>query len=527
MKKDDRVRLIPFLPLFTLCLLTAPALAQAPAEGEGSGNQPPEQAQAERNTQEPAKEDAAGIFSLLPADVTTDHVLQTKAGPLAYTATAGTLSLRGQDGKVTAKIFYTAYRARDRAPGRPITFAFNGGPGAASAYLHLGLVGPKILPFSGDNADGTQPVLKDNPESWLAFTDLVLIDPVGTGWSRAANEEAASRFYGVRQDAESLAKAVTLYVQANDLLSAPKYLLGESYGGFRAAKVAIALKNSQNMIPSGIIMVSPLMEGRFLFGADDDPLAAALQLPSLGAAELERKGQFDVKSLADAESFAMGEYLTTLAGAEPQGERAKGFYGRIAQLTGVPADVAARTRGFVGNVYAKQAAGAGHIVSPYDAGIALPDAYPEAPYGRNDDPVLEGYTRAYGSAFAAYAREILGFRTDMTYTLLNEEINRKWEWNGGRGSENNRVTAGISTDLRDLFSVIPSFRLMVAHGYSDILTPYGMSRYVLNHLPADLVTDRASLKLYRGGHMFYTRDDDRRAMFEDARAFYEVGKAGN
>jgi carboxypeptidase C (cathepsin A) len=517
------VRPIPVLPLLAFCLLTAPAFAQAPADGADERTE-----QAQEQPKAPEKtETSGGIFTLLPADATSQHVLQTSAGPLAYTATAGTLSLRGQDGKVTAKIFYTAYRARDRAPGRPLTFAFNGGPGAASAYLHLGLVGPKILPFTGDNADGTQPVLKDNPQSWLELTDLVLIDPVGTGWSRAASDDAASRFYNVRQDAEILAKAISLHVQANDLLSAPKYLLGESYGGFRAAKVAIALKNSQNMIPSGIIMVSPLMEGRFLFGADDDPLAAALQLPSLAAAEAERQGRFDVKTVTDAEGFAMGEYLTTLAGKPPQKEQAQRFAARVSQLTGLPADVVIRTRGFVGDVYAKQAAGAGRIVSPYDAGIALADAYPEAPYGRNDDPVLEGYTRAYGSAFSSYARDVLGFRTEMTYSLLNEDVNRKWEWNGGRGGDNNRVTAGISTDLRDLFSVIPSFKLMVAHGYSDILTPYGMSRYVLDHLPPELVGDRASLKLYRGGHMFYTRDEDRRAMFEDARRFYQANKSGN
>lgn len=521
------MRPTPILPLLAFCLLTAPAFAQAPSDG---GDERPAQAQEQEQEQPkaPEKDEASGgIFSLLPSDAKSEHVLQTKAGPLPYTATAGTLSLRGADGKVTAKIFYTAYRAKDRASNRPLTFAFNGGPGAASAYLHLGLVGPKILPFTGDNADGTQPILKDNPESWLQFTDLVLIDPVGTGWSRAANEEAAARFYNVRQDAESLAKAITLYVQANDLLSAPKYLLGESYGGFRAAKVAIALKNSQNMIPSGIIMVSPLMEGRFLFGADDDPLAAALRLPSLAAAEAERKGRFDAKIATDMESFAMGEYLTTLAGKPPQGEQAQRFSARVSELTGIPADVVTRTRGFIGDIYAKQAGGAGRIVSPYDAGLTLPDAYPEAPYGRNDDPVLEGYTRAYGSAFSSYARNVLGFRTEMTYSLLNEEVNRKWEWNGGRGSENNRVTAGISTDLRDLFSVIPSFRLMVAHGYSDILTPYGMSRYVLDHLPPELVGDRASLKLYRGGHMFYTRDEDRRAMFEDARRFYAGDKAGD
>lgn len=460
-----------------------------------------------------------GIFSLLPPDSVTDHLLKTEGDPIHYSATAGTIDLFGQDGNRNAKIFYTSYRAKDRTPERPITFAFNGGPGAASAYLHLGLVGPKILPFEGANADGAQPRLEDNPESWLAFTDLVLIDPVGTGWSRATNDEVAGGYFNVRQDAESLAKAIALYVQNNDLLAAPKYLLGESYGGFRAAKVALAMKNSQSMLPSGIVMISPLIEGRFLFGVNDDPLAASLQFPALAAAELERKGAFRAEAMPEIEQFARNDFLVKLA-SPPVGPEADAFYRKVADLTGLSVETVERTRGFVAGVYAKEASGAGRIVSPYDAGSSLPDAYPEDSGTRNDDPVLDGYTRAYGSAFSSYARHTLGFETQMTYTLLNEDVNRRWQWNGSHGGEG-RATASIANDLRDLLSTIPSFKLMVAHGYSDILTPYGMSRYVLDHLPPELARDRTSLKLYRGGHMFYTRDEDRRKIFEDARSFYE------
>lgn len=460
-----------------------------------------------------------GIFSLIPADSTTDHVLKVGDTDLPYTATAGMLDLIGQDGNRTAKIFYTAYVAKDRKPGRPLTFAFNGGPGAASAYLHMGLVGPKVLEFGETGDNGTTPSLKDNPDSWLAFTDLVLIDPVGTGWSRAASDEAASNFYKVRQDAESLAKAIALYTQRNDRLDATKYLLGESYGGFRAAKVAAALKDSQSMLVSGVVMLSPFLEGRFL-GNSDDPLTSALQLPSLAAAEMERRGTFTPGGMKEAESFAMGAYLTSLAGARPSGSAADGLYSRLAGMTGMPKDAISRSRGFLGDIYAKQMAGPGKVVSPYDASYAVPDAYPEVPYSQNDDPILDGYTRAYGSAFATYARNELGFRTDMTYSLLNTEVNRRWEWNGNRGGDA-RALASASTDLRDLLSVIPSFRLMIAHGYSDALTPYGVSRYVIDHMPTELANGRTSLKVYRGGHMFYTQIPSRQAMAADARAFYE------
>ncbi len=490
-----------------LLMFSAPAWSQEPppAHGEKEANQDNEQS-------------APGIFSLIPADSTTDHVLKSGDIDLPYTATAGTLDLMGQDGNRTAKIFYTAYVAKDRKPGRPLTFSFNGGPGAASAYLHMGLVGPKVLEFGETGDNGTMPVLKDNPDSWLAFTDLVLIDPVGTGWSRAANDEAAGNFYKVRQDAESLAKAIALYTQRNDRLEAPKYLLGESYGGFRAAKVAAALKDSQSMLVSGIVMLSPLLEGRFLANSDD-PLSAALQLPSLAAAEMERRGTFTAGGIKEAESFAMGSYLTSLAGPRPSGSAADGLYSRLAGMTGIPKDAIVRTRGFLGDIYAKQMAGAGKVVSPYDAAYSVADAYPESPYGQNDDPILDGYTRAYGSAFAAYARNDLGFKTEMTYSLLNTEVNRRWEWNGNRGGDA-RALASVSTDLRDLLSVIPSFRLMIAHGYSDALTPYGASRYVIDHMPPELANGRASLKVYRGGHMFYTQIPSRQAMAADARAFY-------
>jgi carboxypeptidase C (cathepsin A) len=462
---------------------------------------------------------ASGILSLLPADSATTHVLKTGKRDVPYTATAGTLDLRGQDGAVSARVFYTAYVAKDGGPGRPLAFVFNGGPGAASAYLHLGLVGPKILDFGPAGGEATTPALRDNPESWLEFTDLVFIDPVGTGWSRAASDDKARNFYGVKQDAESLAKVISLYVQRNQRLAQPKYLVGESYGGFRAAKVAMALKDSQGILVSGVIMLSPLIEAKLIFGATDYPLGAALQFPSLAAAELERRHAFTEEKLADAERFAMSGYMTALAGPEPMGDEADKFYAKVAEITGIPRDAVVQARGFVGDIYAKGVLGtSGKIVSPYDASYAAPDPYPEATFDRGEDPILDGFTRAYGAAFTSYVRNDLGFPCEMTYSLLNTEVNRQWEW--GDGTRGSRSDASVTDDIRVLLSTIPSFRLMIAHGYSDALTPYGASRYVLDHLPSSLAGDRTSLKLYRGGHMFYTSDGSRKAATEDARAFF-------
>src|SRR5207247_4791374 len=201
-----------------------------------------------------------------------------------------------------AAVYYTAYVAKNAdAASRPVTFAFNGGPGAASAYLNLGLAGPRVLEFPGNDAAAAR--LRDNPHTWLAFTDLVMIDPVGTGWSRPAKADGGKPFYGVRADAQSLAKVIALYLSKTGRGSSPKYILGESYGGFRAAKVAQMLQREQGIAVSGIVMLSPLVEGGLTFGGSRFALGAALQLPSLAAAELERKGAFSKEALAEAESF--------------------------------------------------------------------------------------------------------------------------------------------------------------------------------------------------------------------------------
>ncbi|TCU18133.1 S10 family peptidase [Rhizobium sullae] len=461
-----------------------------------------------------------GVLKLLPSDSVTQHERNIGGRRLAYTATAGTLDLFGQDGSRTGAIFYTAYTAKEGVADRPITFAFNGGPGAASAFLHLGLVGPRILDFGPQARDGANAKLVDNPQSWLDFTDLVLIDPIGTGWSRTARADDASNYYNVSADAQSIAKAIALYVAHNNRSGSPKYLLGESYGGFRAAKVAAALRQSQGVIVSGAIMLSPLLEGQLMFNADRFALGAALEFPSLAAAEAERRKTFDERTQQDAEKFALGEYLTTLAGPAPVGDAAKAFYGKVSAMAGIPEDVVTRNRGFLGNAFAKNSARSlGEVMSPYDASFATLDPYPESDSDRGDDAVLDGFTRAYGGAFADYARNELGFKTEMTYALLESDVNRQWEWGGGRGG-GSRLQASITDDIRELLGSNPSFHLLIAHGYSDIVTPYGVSRYVVDHLPESLTRGRVSLDVYRGGHMFYTNVEARAAFTADAKAFY-------
>lgn len=458
-----------------------------------------------------------GALRLLPPKSVTHRKIATDSGPLSYTTTAGTLALHDKSGERVAAVFYVAYVAdKTKVIKRPVTFVFNGGPGAASAYLHLGLAGPRLAEFRAGHEG--PPRLHDNPQTWLQFTDLVMIDPVGSGFSRPVKADGGNAFWGVARDAESLAKAIAQWIADNHRHDSPKFILGESYGGFRAVKVARELRREHGIAVNGIMMVSPLMEGAFTFGGTRFALGAAMQIPSLAAAELERKGTLTPERLAEAERFALGEYLTTLAGPPPRGDAARAFYARVAEITGMPLDVVTKMRGFIRDSYVKNLRGAeGLVVSRYDVTFTGIDPHPENATPRGPDPLLSTLSRTYSGAMALYVREELGYKTDMTYVLLSREANNRWDW-GGRGS--GRGSASVDEDLRTLLSLDPAFRLLVVHGYADMVTPYAVSRYVLDHLPDLPNPSRAQLKIYRGGHMFYIDDESRRSFTRDARSFY-------
>ena len=236
----------------------------------------------------------------------------------------------------------------------------------------------------------------------------MLIDPVGTGWSRPAKSDGGGAFWGVRRDAEALAKVVALYVARNSRGASPKYLLGESYGGFRAAKVARALAREQGIIVSGIVMVSPFIEGAFQWGGDRFALGAALHFPALVATELERKGAFSTEALAEAERFAMTDYLTMLA-VPPEGRCGAGVStARVAKMLDLPVDVVARARGFVRDAYLRHVRATDRkLVSTYDGSFAVADPFPESGSGRRrPDPrrILPGPLRHLRRLCARRAR---------------------------------------------------------------------------------------------------------------------------
>ncbi|HEU5019456.1 MAG TPA: carboxypeptidase [Pseudolabrys sp.] len=461
-----------------------------------------------------------GVLRLLPSGSVTQHSIDTAQGKLAYTATAGMLPLYSGSGERSGSIFYTAYVKKDEGSGRPLTFVFNGGPGAASAFLHLGLAGPRILDLGPNARDVAHAKLHDNPDTWLRFTDLVFIDPIGTGWSRTVKPEDAKHFWSVDSDAESMAKAIALYVAKNNRDGSPKYILGESYGGFRAAKVARSVQHDQGIVIAGIVMLSPLLEGWLTFGDDQSALNSALILPSLAAAQLERGNQLTDDKVKAAEKFALGPYLSTLAGSPPQGEAAHAFYEKVAQLSGLPLDLITRQHGFVTNGVTKNLR-EGKIVSHYDATFAVDAPYPDRDSSHAPDPILSGVARAYGGAFAAYARNELNYKTEVTYKLLADDVTRGWDWGHGRS----RI--GVENDLRLLLSFDPSFRLLIGHGLTDLVTPFAETQYVLDHMPSFAPAGRVSFKLYRGGHMIYLDPSSRKDFTADAAAFYRTGETEN
>jgi len=461
----------------------------------------------------------------LPADAVTQHEITIAGTKLAYTATAGTLALSDDKGEAKADIFYVSFVL---APGaetanRPITYLFNGGPGASSAYLDIGAVGPRTLVFGAGGEMPAAPGVADNPDTWLPFTDLVFIDPVGTGWSRAtgADDATAKEFYGVDQDLDALADIIRLHLTKSGRLTSPVYLAGESYGGFRAARLAHELATEHGIAPAGVTMISPVIDFGLMSSNPLDPVPWALRLPSYAAAKLGVKA-IDPGALADAESFALGDYLSALVAGTRDGAAANAVYARLAQFTGLDLDRIAQWHGLIPlDDYIRELRRRdGRIVSRYDATASATDPSPWSGGGR-DDPVLDGTIAPFTTAFVAYARDELGFATDRRFELLNHDVSRHWDWHGGRGPFR---SLSANDALQQALALSPRLKVLIAHGVADLETPYMMSRYIKDHMPAPL-GDRIALKLYAGGHMLYLHSDSRRRLHDDVQAFYATSPA--
>lgn len=454
---------------------------------------------------------------VLPADAVSRRSVGQGEARLGYTATAATLPLLGAKGEVTANIFYVAYTLEQQAPARAVTFVFNGGPGAASAFLHIAALGPRGVNFSANGAAALEPVqLADNPDTWLAFTDLVFVDPVATGYSRSAagTEEADRAFFGVDKDAEATADFVRLYLTRAGRMLSPVFLVGESYGGFRAVHVANRLLES-GIAVRGAVLISPALEFSMLRNNPYALVPLALTLPSLAAAHLERRDGLEasLESLPEIERFARERYLVHLAaGLKDDAEIDRA----LARYTGLAPDLLRRHHGRVTvRTFAREySRSRDRVLSRYDGAVSA--AVPRRSEARFD-PILDGAVSVLTPAFTHYARAELGYRTDLPYLLLNRDVSGRWDYGT---SATRQGFAGALDELQKARTHNPALGVLIAHGYTDLVTPYSISRYLVDQLAPIDAARPIELEVYRGGHMMYLRPGSRRALAQDARAFY-------
>ncbi|HEV8678897.1 MAG TPA: alpha/beta hydrolase [Stellaceae bacterium] len=459
--------------------------------------------------------------SELPARVETHHTVDLADRPLDYRAVAETIGLTDQKGNPTASVYTVSYLA-DAPAGkqRPVAFVFNGGPGAASVFLHLGALGPRILDTPASGAVPNPPVrLVNNPSTWLPFTDLVFIDPVGTGFSRGKGKEdnPDKPFWSIRSDLNSLGAVVHRWLTRHERWSAPIFLVGESYGGLRAAALAGRLPRDVGVTLSGLVLVSPALDIDILHPAISNALAPAFELPSFAASAAALSGRKWTADDAEAvERFALSDYLVGLAGMKGVPASGDPFVARVAAMIGLGDDIVRRERGRVGGrTFAHELRRAqGEILSVYDATVTR--ATTANPWDdRGGDPVLDPAVAAYTAAFDTYAPATLGYRTENPYRVLPNEVSQQWDWDGARGGEGGLGLALSS--LQKTLLAYPETRLLVANGRYDLVTPYLASRWLVDQLAVPAAV-RAGIRLrvYDGGHMMYMRPQMRAALAADA-----------
>lgn len=444
----------------------------------------------------------------LPPDSTTKQTVELPGRTLNFTATAGSIRVFDGKGEPLADIAYTSYQldGTDRAT-RPVTFLFNGGPGASSAWLQFGAAGPWRLPLDGEAlSPSAAPEVKPNAETWLDFTDLVFIDPVSTGYSRfvASGEDARKSFYSVDGDANSIALVIRRWLERHERLTSPKYVAGESYGGIRGPKVVRQLQLEHGVGVRGLILVSPLLDFREFTGTS--LLQYVATLPSYVAVAREAKGPVKRADLADVEDYARGEFLTDLVKGEADKEATTRLADRVAELTGIDKAVSRRLAGRfdVGEFRREFDRKNGRVTGRYDASVRGFDPYPDSSSSRFGDPSGDALQAPLTSAAVDVSTRKLNWRPDGSYEILNGSIGDRWDF--GRGIN---PPQSIS-ELRQILATDAKLNVLAAHGLFDLATPYFGTKRVLDQLPA-FVTQRVKFVVYPGGHMFYSRDGSRQA----------------
>ncbi len=477
--------------------------------------------------QEPPAPQAPAVKPIEDRIVTTKHKATIGGASIAYTASAGTLVLRDEDGKAKASMFFVSY-TRDGVQDlskRPITFAYNGGPGSSSVWLHMGAWGPRRVVLDDEGRDPGPPYrLTDNADSILDVTDLVFIDPVITGYSRPAPGEEARQFHGLREDAESVGQLIHLYATRNGRWSSPKFLAGESYGTTRSAALVHHLQERYGMYFNGVVLISSILNfqtARFQVGND---LPYPLFLPTYTATAWYHKRlpadlQSDLrKALAEAESFALGEYTLALAqGNDLAPERRRDIAQKVARLTGLSPEYVERVNlrpvihAFTKELLRAERKTVGRLDSRFQ-GIDLAAEGEEPEF----DPSYAAILGPFSGVLNNYVAVDLGFKSDLPYEILTGRA-RPWNF----GDDNGYVN--VAEDLREAMARNPALKVFVGNGYYDLATPYFATEYTFDHLAFDPgYAERVTKTYYECGHMMYIRKVDREKLKRDLAAFYKA-----
>ncbi len=464
--------------------------------------------------------------SVEEAPVITHHEIRAGGRALRYTVTTGLMPIKTREGETEARIFFMAYTldgAGDHAR-RPLTFSFNGGPGSASVWLHLGALGPKRVRM---NPDGTMPAppfeLVDNQQTWLNQTDLVFIDPVGTGYSRVVRPEA-QRFFGLNGDIESVGEFIRMYLSRYERWTSPLFLAGESYGTTRASALSGYLIG-KGVAFNGIVLISTIMNFETTDFAAGNDLAYVMFLPSYAAtAWYHRKLPPDLQSrtvqqiTSEVEAWAAGEYTLALGkGDRLSGPERQDVVAKLARYTGLAPQ-------FVDNANLRISLGLfrKELLRSEKRSIGRLDARFkgfDSSYA-TDSPDFDASEAAirppYTATFNNYVRSELGYKTDLEYYILGGGITSPWNWNTNNGYVDTSVA------LRNALARDPYLKVFVAMGYYDMATPYFAVEYTLHHISLDpMLLKNFSTGYYEAGHMMYIDEKSLGKLRADVGKFME------
>jgi len=494
---------LPSCLLIFCFFLTVPLVAQTPDE------QPSASAATEKTGKLPASKEEKKSEEEKPP-VVTHHEIHAGGKVLRYTATVGLMPIRNADGEVEAHIFFISYTLDNPGSRRPLMFSFNGGPGSSSVWLHLGAIGPKRVKMLPEGFMPAPPFqLVDNDFTWLDQTDLVFIDPVGTGYSRALKKDLGKKFWGMKGDIESVGEFIRLYLTRFQRWGSPLFLVGESYGTTRAAGLSGYLIE-HGIAFNGIVLVSSVLNFETLAFTQGNDLPYILYLPSYAAAawyhkKLSPELQKDLPTtLREVEQWSSTAYTDALAkGDRLAPEERQAVIDKLSQYTGLSkqyiqnSDLRIEQSHFAQELLRDQHLVIGRLDSRF-TGAALSSVAETQDF----DPSLTAIRPPYTSMFNNYIRAELGYQSDAEYYILGGGF-QQWEWgSAGEGFPN------VTQSLREAFVKNPYMKLFVASGYFDLATPFYATQYTLEHLALS-PTMRKNIFTgeYGAGHMMYIRDE--------------------